>query len=419
MSVDALVDHLFRRSAGRMIAVLTRVLGPSRLDLAEEVVQDALVRALETWPYRGVPADPQAWLFRVARNRAVDVLRRENNLGGKLDGYAQELESAVQPQFVSQDDELAMIFMCCHPVLPRESQIAFTLKTVGGFSVPEIAAAFLAEPPTIAQRIVRAKRTISERGIRFELPADHEIAERIDVVLDVLYLMFNEGYDAHFGEVLVREESCGEAIRLARLLVLNPATARPKVYALLSLMLLQASRLAARRDDAGDVLLMADQDRRLWDRALIVEGLRALASASSGEKISVFHVQAAIASHYATAPSDAHTNWSAILKLYDQLYAMTNSPVVQLNRAIALAKVDGPDAGIHLLEQLREDPAMRRYSLLPAALAGLWLDAGRPDEAVSWYKRALELPGNDAERRFLQRRLAQCEQDGGGRPLLG
>ena len=409
MKVEQLVDHLFRQSAAQMVATLARALGPDHLDLVEEVVQDALVRALETWPYRGIPENPRGWLFQVARNRALDLLRRESSLTQKLAALPIEVGSVSDASNdVLADDELAMVFMCCHPALPREAQVALTLKTVCAFSVNEIAAAFLAEPPTIAQRIVRAKRTIAERHIPLELPSQSLLRDRLEPVLEVLYLLFSEGYSAHEGEGLVRAELCNEAIRMGQLLANHWQTATPAVHALLSLMLLQASRLPARCDEDGSMLLLSEQNRSLWNRSMINAGMRHLDRAAEGDTITAYHVQAAIAACHANATSDADTDWRHILALYDQLIELTPTSVIALNRAVAVARVYGPEAGIREIERLRSDPALRRYYLLPAVLGGLWHEAGRYDEARNWYARALELPCNAAERRFLVNRLAKC-----------
>jgi RNA polymerase sigma-70 factor (ECF subfamily) len=292
----------------------------------------------------------------------------------------------------------------------REAQVALALKTVGGFSVNEIAAAFLAEPPTIAQRVVRAKRTLVEHEVQFELPDPARARDRLPAVLDVLYLMFTEGYAAHAGENLTRAELCGEAIRLGRLLASNPITALPPTHALLALMLLQASRLRAREDEAGELVLLGQQDRALWDRSLIIEGLEHLERSAQGDRITPYHTQAAIASCHAVA--DGEPDWVYILELYNDLMRLAPSSVVQLNRAIALAHVKGPEAGIVELEKLTMDPALRRYYVLPAALGFLWRQAGHPDEAAEHYRRALELPCNAAEHRFLQQRLQECELAG-------
>ena len=390
-----------------MVARLARWLGAARLDLAEEAVQDALLRALSTWPFRGVPAEPRGWLFQVARNRAVDLLRREASLRGKLDGYDGGLGESPAAAALG-DDELAMMFMCCHPSLPPAARVALTLKTVGGFSVDEIAAAFLAESDAIAQRLVRAKRQIREQAIAIEIPAADELGGRLDSVLDVLYLLFNEGYSAHGGPNLTRAELCGEAIRLTEILARNPATDQPAVHALLALMLLQASRLPARVDQAGDILLLAEQDRGAWDQELIGRGLGHLDRAASGPTITAYHVEAAIAAAHAVAVNDAATDWGYVVQLYDDLLAIKPSPVVELNRAIALAMADGPASGIAAIERIEQDPALARYYLLPAALGRLWLEAGDPERAARYFEEALIHPCSAPERRFLERQLTQC-----------
>jgi RNA polymerase sigma factor (sigma-70 family) len=407
--VDALVEHLFRHSAGQMVSRLARWLGSARLDLAEEAVQDALVRALQTWPFGGVPAEPRAWLFQVARHRALDQIRRDGSLRGKLDTLADHpsLEADVRDTALG-DDELAMMFMCCHPALAHAGRIALTLKTVGGFGVGEIAAAFLVEPDAIAQRLVRAKRQIREEGIAIEIPRAEALGARLASVLDVLYLLFNEGYAAHGGENLVRRELCGEAIRLARILGGNPATDVPAVHALLALMLLQSSRLPARVDEAGDLLLLSEQDRARWDHGLIAQGLDCLERAASGSEVTTYHVEAAIAAAHAVASDEASTDWAGIARLYDDLLELKPSPVVALNRAIALAKVDGPAAGVAAIELIETDPALARYYLLPAALGGLWLELGDSTRAARHYREALARPCSAPERRFLEKQLARC-----------
>ena len=406
--VGALVEHLFRHSAGHMVSRLARWLGAARLDLAEEAVQDALLRALATWPFRGVPAEPRGWLFQVARNRAVDLLRREASLRGKLDGFDGGLEESPAATSALGDDELAMMFMCCHPLLPPAARVALTLKTVGGFSVDEIAAAFLVESEAIAQRLVRAKRQIREQAIAIEIPVEDELGGRLASVLDVLYLLFNEGYSAHGGPNLTRAELCGEAIRLAEILAGNPATDLPVVHALLALMLLQASRLPARVDEAGDILLLAEQDRGAWDQELIGRGLRHLERAASGGTITAYHVEAAIAAAHAVAVNDDATDWGYIVRLYDDLLAVKPSPVVELNRAIALAMAEGPAVGIAAIERIESDPALARYCLLPAALGRLWLEAGDPGRAARYFEDALTRPCSAPERRFLERQLTKC-----------
>ncbi|MFC4005345.1 RNA polymerase sigma factor [Prauserella oleivorans] len=398
------VEHLFRHSAGQIVATLARTLGPSRLDLAEEAMADAFEQALRTWPHTGVPDNARGWLFRAARNRALDLIRREASLRAKLP-LLTELDPDAGPG--SGDAELAMILLCCHPELPQTSQVALTLKTVGGLGVNEIAAALLTKPATVAQRLTRAKRWLRARH-SLELPPAEDLEARVDSVLAVLYLLFNEGYDATSGDAAVRGELCGEAIGLGRLLLADPRTDLPRARALVGLLLLQASRLPARVDDSGDVLLLAEQDRSLWDRALIAEGTRTFAAACTGPELSAYHVEAAIALCHVASDAPARTDWPRILGLYDRLVTLRPSPVTLLNRAIALAMVDGPAAGIAELERLEHDPRLAGHRSLPAALGALWLRAGEPDRAAAYYRTALALPGPEPQRRFLRRRLAEC-----------
>jgi RNA polymerase sigma-70 factor (ECF subfamily) len=416
-ALGGLVDHLFRHAAGQMVSTLARLLGPHRLELAEEAVQEALAEALEVWAYRGVPDNPRGWLFQVARNRALDRLRRENVFLGKAEALAALSESVSEPAGAGGlgDDELIMMFMCCHPALPAPARIALTLKLVSGFSVDEIAAAFLAPPATIAQRLVRAKRQIREDAIPLELPLKG-LDERLASVLEVLYLLFNEGYAAHGGDNLTRADLCQEAIRLARLLAANAQTARPAVHALLALMLLQASRLPARTDAMGELLLLSEQDRARWDRGLIAEGMRHLDRAASGTEITPYHIEAAIASCHAVAADVPSTDWRYILRLYDDLLALKPSPVVELNRAIALAMVEGPEEGLRAIEAVRRHPAFEGYYLLPAMLGGLALKAGRRALAAASYREALALKSTAPERRFMLRQLATAEGATPGSP---
>lgn len=405
------LDHLFRHAAGQMVSALTRVLGAHRVDLAEEVVQDAMVRALEVWRYQGVPANPRGWLYRVARNRAFDLLRRDTTLAAKLARLPAEADIAAAREHEDPfaDAELAMMFLCCHPALSLDARLALTLKLVGGFSVEEIAAAFLAELATIAQRIVRAKRTLAGIEDAVELPDVRVAGGRLDSVLEALYLLFNEGYDAHRGEALVRAELCGEAIRLTRRLAAEPRTALPHAHALLALMLFHAARLPARENDNGELVLLADQDRGRWDRALIREALHHLDCSAAGEWLTSWHVQAAIAAEHVLAPSHEATSWSRVLAHYDQLHALEPTPVVALNRAIAVAQVHGARAGLDAALPLLQHPAMRRYYLLPATLAAFAEQTGDREQAAEYYRAALRLPCNDAERRFVERRLEWVE----------
>jgi RNA polymerase sigma-70 factor (ECF subfamily) len=411
VTVAPLVDHLFRRCAGRLVSSLTRALGSHELDLAEEVVQDALVRALQVWPYRGVPQDPEGWLHRVARNRALDVLRRRGRFEeSAAPARLEALAPPTGPAGDAGDDELAMVFMCCHPALPFDVRIALTLRTVGGLSTDEIAAAFLTSRATVQQRIVRAKRAIAERGLSLQLPHGGLPADRRESVLAVLYLMFNEGYAATEGDALVRAELCGEAIRLARLLADHGELGGPEVDAFLALLLFQASRLDARAGDDGALALLPHQDRTRWDRARIAEGFHRLERATSATALTRWHLEAGIASGHAAAPSWEETEWPRILDLYDLLLEVEPSPVVALNRAVALAMARGPAAGLAALEGI-DASALRGSHLLPAARGHLLALAGRPAEAAVEVRRALLACRSGPVRAYLERRASELERD--------
>lgn len=410
MSTTAELDHLFRHATAQVVAALARALGQDRLDIAEEATQDAAVKALEVWRYRGVPANPRGWLYRTARNRALDLLRREASYAGKLELLPPAEDAA--PTALFDDAELALVFLCCHPRLSVDARLTLTLKLAGGFTVEEIAAAFLAEPATIAQRIVRAKRTLAGVADVVELTDANDVAQRLDSVLESLYLLFNEGYDAHGGETLVRAELCTEAIRLVRLIVGDPRTALPHAQALLALMMFQASRLPARLDAGGEMVLLRDQDRTLWDRAMLAEAWQYFEACARGDRLTTWHVQAAIAATHAAAPSYDATDWPTLLRLYDQYHELEPTPVVALNRAIARAHVHGPQEGMADALPLLEHPAMRRYYLLPATLAAFAEQLGDTTAAASYYRAALRLPCNAVERRFLERRLALLQPDG-------
>lgn len=412
------VEHLFRHQAGQMLATLTRIFGWEHLDLVEDVVQEALLQALRQWPFSGIPANPRAWLIQVARNKALDALRRRASLRRieqQLHAQLMQFQPAPDPggalnAGVCQDDQLAMIFACCHPFLPAEARVALTLKVVSCLSVPEIARAFLAEPATIAQRLVRAKRRLREAGIALTLPEEGFPLERVGSVLQVLYLLFNEGYSAHAGENLVREELCAEAIRLAEWLASHPAAAAPRVHALLALFYLQAARLPTRLDGDGNLLLLADQDRSRWDRNLLRRGLQELERSAEGTEVSEYHLQAGIAAVHATSNSFAETDWPYLLTLYDGLQSLTPSPVVVLNRAIVLGKVKGPEAGLRAVAALKADPAMKGYRWLPAVEADFLCNLGRTAEAAAAYRQVLAHSCTQPERRFLEQRLACVEE---------
>lgn len=409
-----LLDHLFRHQAGRITARLTRLLGPAHVALAEETVQDALVRALQTWPYQGVPENAAGWLFRVAHNIAIDAVRRDNTFAAKTDAVVAELMRSVSLASAEleideqlRDDELRMIFMCCHPALSQDARVALSLKTVGGFSTREIARAFLAGETAIAQRLVRAKRQLRDERLTLDVPAGPALGERLDSVLEVIYFMFNEGYAAQSGEDLIRQDLCYEALRLGRL-VASAVVATPRVHALVALMALQAARLAARVDEGGDLVLLDDQDRTRWDPRLIAMGFHHFDRSIAGDDVSEYHVQAAIAATHTRAPDSSSVDWPLILHLYDQLVSLNPSPVVALNRAVAIAKVHGPAAALAALAPLERDRLLRRYHLLLAVRGQLLLELGRVTQAAEAFRSALACDCSEPERRFLERKLQMC-----------
>jgi RNA polymerase sigma-70 factor (ECF subfamily) len=374
-----------------------------------------MLRALQTWPYQGVPENAPAWLFRVAHNIAIDAVRRSRTLGEKTEAIVHQLSQSASvpddPYLEDQlrDDELRMIFMCCHQEIPRDARVALSLKTVGGFSVREIARAFLADDAAVAQRLVRAKRQIRDGRLTLDLPRGDELKRRLDSVLEVIYFMFNEGYTAHAGEDLIRQDLCLEALRLGRLVAAS-SIAEPRVDALAALMALEAARLPARVDESGDLILLEHQDRSRWDQRLIALGFHHFDRSMAGDEVSVYHVQAAIAATHARAVDPQSRDWPMILDLYDDLLALNPSPVVALNRAVAVARVRGPAEALAAVEPLRSDPKLRGYYLLLAVRGHLLLELGRRSEAASCFQAALECPCSEPERRFLRRKLQAAQE---------
>jgi RNA polymerase sigma-70 factor, ECF subfamily len=380
-----LLEHLFRRESGRIVAWLTGLLGSTYLQLAEDAAQEAMLRAAQTWPFEGIPQKPEAWLFRCAHNYAISSVRRSAVFSSKADALVVVLETATQP-ILDLDIELS-------------------LKLVGGFSKEEIARIFFSEPSTIAQRLVRAKRLIRDQKLALTMPSKGQLKQRLNSVLQVIYLMFSGGYAAHAGEDLTRVDVCQEALRLGRL-VASSSMGAPRVDALVALMALQAARLPARMDAAGDLVLLEEQDRKLWDENMIALGFSYFDRSIAGDDISEWHIQAAIAATYASAACSAEINWASILQHYDLLMEMTNSPVVSLNRAVVVMKVHGAEASLAALTPLAANDALQKYHLLRATQGHVLAALGRLDEARAAFSAALECDCTLPEKRFLQRQLA-------------
>lgn len=404
MAIDT-VEALYRTESRRVFATLVRLLGD--FDVAEEALHDAFRAALEQWPRDGIPANPRAWLVSAGRFKAIDGLRRRarfSPLGEDAEAIPAEEGPAPGSADEIEDDRLRLIFICCHPALPADAQVALTLREVCGLTTEAIAHAFLTAPPTLAQRIVRAKNKIRDAKIPFEVPSRQHLGERLDSVLRVIYLIFNEGYAASSGESVTRHDVSGEAIRLARLLIeLLP---EPEVKGLLALMLLHESRRAARASRDGELILLEDQDRSLWNQALIAEGIVLVEQALSSRRFGPYSLQAAIAAVHAQARDAASTDWPQIAGLYEVLLRAEPSPVVELNRAVAIAMRDGPAAGLALVDAILARGELSEYRLAHAARADLCRRLGRTEDARAAYRRALDLTRQEPERRFLERRLS-------------
>jgi RNA polymerase sigma factor (sigma-70 family) len=412
-------EHLFRRESGRMVAALTRIFGVHNLALAEDVAQDAFCRALEVWKVRGIPENPAAWLMTTAKNRALDVIRRERTARtfapemGRLLDSERTIAPLVDEAFAAhaiRDEQLRMMFSCCHPRLPEDAQVALILNILCGFGANEIASAFLVGRAAIEKRISRGKKALASARRLFDL-SDGEFTLRLSAVRRALYLLFNEGYHGASGESAVRAELCTEAIRLTALLREYPPAAAPETDALASLMCLHAARLPGRLDSAGDLNPLLDQDRSRWDGRLVAQGLELLERSAAGPELTAYHVEAAIAAAHATAPTVGDTDWALIVSLYDRLMIIAASPVVALNRAIAVAQRDGAERGIEELHAIGDRERLSRYPFYPAAMGELELRRGNRGAAREHFRAALALARNPTEQRFLEKRVRACASE--------
>ncbi len=404
--VHLLIGHLFRHEAGKMAAVLTRFLGVDNLDAAEDLVQDTLLKAMETWRFRGMPDNPTAWLYKVARNKAIDWLREQQ----RKTKQTIEVESTTTAEELFHEDEiqdsvLRMMFTCCHPSIQPESQIALTLKTLGGLSVAEIANAFLTTDDTIAKRIYRAKEKIKGDKIKLDPPGIFEMPSRLDSVIYVLYLLFNEGYHSSHGDTVIREDVCAEAMRLTYLLIQHKSTNLPKVNALMALMCLQSSRFASRIGELGEIILLEDQDRSKWNQGLITKGLNFLEQSSSGDMVSEYHVEASIASVHALAKRFRDTRWNALVGLYEILKELKPGPMTSLNRAIAIGYAESPEQGVIELEKIE---SLKDHYLYLCALGNFYLLSGNNIQAKSFFEKALQQTASLRETELLKRNIERC-----------
>jgi RNA polymerase sigma factor (sigma-70 family) len=415
LETNRAIDAVWRIESARLIAGLTRMVHD--VGLAEELAQDALVAALEQWPESGVPDNPGAWLMAIAKRRAIDQFRRRETLDRKVTEIGRDLETqegpSAEPDFDAidsniSDDLLRLVFISCHPVLSTEARVALTLRLLGGLTTDEIARAFLTPEATIAQRIVRAKKTLAQKKIPFEVPNADELPERLASVCEVVYLVFNEGYSATAGEDWMRPALCDDAMRLGRMLA-ELAPAEPEVHGLIALMEIQASRARARIGPGGEPVLLFDQDRTRWDRLLIRRGLAALDRAAKLEQpMGPYVLQASIAACHARARTPEDTDWLRIAALYARLVQLVPSPVVELNRAVALSRAFGPEAGLEIVDELNQEPSLKNYHLLPSVRGDLLVKLGRVEEAHEEFTRAATLTRNERERTLLLERAAEC-----------
>ena len=414
ININQTITHLFRRESGKLIAVLTKVFGPHNIELAEDAVQDTLLQAMHSWKMNAVPDNPTAWLFTVARNKAIDIIRKEKrhkefaiNISYLL--KSEYTLSSTVNEIVSdndiEDDQLRMMFTCCHPLLNTESQVSLILKTLCGFSVTEIAKAFICSADTIEKRLYRAKQQFREKKIDYEIPSGNEFEVRLDDVLTAIYLLFNEGYNSAQHAAIIRRDLQDEAIRLCKLLTKNNHTKNPKVYALLALMYVTVARNNARIDKEGNILLLHQQNRSLWDTEIIQHGLRYMEQSAEGDAITPYHLEALIACEYVLPEDYAHTNWKTILQYYDLLYRQKPSAVVALNRAVVIGELYGPTAGIEAIHCIANIGSLKNYYLLPAILGNMYKKAGNIQLANNYFTKAILLTSNEAEKKLLREKM--------------
>ena len=413
-NINQLVDHLFRHESGKMIAVLSRLLGLQNIEIAQDIVQDTLLQAMSTWGYKSIPDNPSAWLYRVAKNKAIDFLRREKKFKEVSPHYSYLLQSeytlasTVNNLFLEneiEDSQLRMMFACCHPSIQEESQIALTLKTLCGLSVNEISKAFLTTEETIAKRIYRAKEKIKAEKIELEVPQNSELSTRVDTVLKSLYLLFNEGYKSSNPDKLIREDLCEEAMRLCFILTQNSLTALPRTKALLALMCFQASRLDARLDDKSNIILLKHQDRSKWNRSLISKGFELMEESTEPFEVSGYHFEAAIASQHAAARSFEQTNWKSIYHLYEMLYQLQPNPIVAMNKAIASSYAVSKQ---NALKELQEIKGLEDHHLYYVSIGEIYFDLENKPEAKKFFEKALELTSSGYDQQLLINRISSC-----------
>ncbi len=409
-----LLDNLFRHESGKLVSILTKIFGPHNLELAEDVVQDTLLKALEHWKFHGTPENPSAWLFTSARNKALDVIRRERH----HKEFAAEVSPLLKSEYSAgitlnhlvnaseiEDEQLRMMFVCCHPSVAEEGQIALILKTLCGFSVGEIAKAFLTSEETITKRLYRARQEFRTQKIAFALPNPKELQERLNNVLTAIYLIFNEGYNSSYHDSLIREDLVEESLRLGKMLLDHPLTHQPETLALLSLLCFQSARLYGRVDRSGHLIRLKDQDRTKWNQELIRQGILYLQEASQGEKISSYHMEAAIAHEHCVAKHYADTDWKKILNIYTWLLELKPDPLIALNRLIVFAEVNGPEAGLEELQRLPDKDLLKNYYLYPAVMGEWSAQLGRVSDAKRYFEQAINLTNSPGEKQLLREKI--------------